>query len=57
MTKVAELGGSEVKAMMAALTFIVVNSAKYNIAEDTLKTELEQLGMPKGECWKKTKAV
>ena len=49
MTKVAELGASDVKALMAALTFIVVNSAKYNILEETLRTELEQLGMPKGE--------
>eukprot|EP01096_Ripella_sp_DP13-Kostka_P017425 TRINITY_DN8891_c0_g1_i1.p1 TRINITY_DN8891_c0_g1~~TRINITY_DN8891_c0_g1_i1.p1 ORF type:complete len:204 (-),score=83.96 TRINITY_DN8891_c0_g1_i1:72-656(-) len=50
MTKVAELGASDVKALMAALTFIVVNSAKYNILEETLRTELEQLGMPKETC-------
>ena len=39
---------SEVKACIAALTFILNNGAKYNVDGDTLTNELQQLGLPKG---------
>ena len=39
---------SDVKAMVAALTFIIRNTVKYNLESETLVTELQQLGMPKG---------
>eukprot|EP01095_Lingulamoeba_sp_RSL-Kostka_P000260 TRINITY_DN103_c1_g2_i2.p1 TRINITY_DN103_c1_g2~~TRINITY_DN103_c1_g2_i2.p1 ORF type:complete len:129 (+),score=41.61 TRINITY_DN103_c1_g2_i2:90-476(+) len=50
LTKVAELGASDVKAMMAALTYIVSNGAKYDIGEENLNEELSQLGLPKEHC-------
>jgi len=38
---------SDVKAMVAALHFIFRNSAKYNVDENVLLDELQQLGLPK----------
>jgi COMM domain containing 4 len=39
---------SDIKASIAAISFILGNSAKYNVDGDTLATELQQLGLPKG---------
>ena len=39
---------SDVKAMVAALTFIIRNAVKYNLEVDALVEELQQMGMPKG---------
>lgn len=41
-------GDSDVKAVIAALDFIVTNGAKYNVDAAVLVTELQQLGLPKG---------
>ena len=41
---------SDIKASIAAISFILTNSAKYNVESDTLATELQQLGLPKGAC-------
>jgi len=49
-TATAGLDSSEVKACMAALTFIFTNGAKYNVDPDTLTNELQQLGLPKEHC-------
>jgi hypothetical protein len=38
-----------VKALIAALDFIITNGAKYNVDDQVLVTELQQLGLPKGE--------
>jgi hypothetical protein len=39
---------SDVKAMVAALTYILSNAAKYDLDLDTLFVELQQMGMPRG---------
>uniref|UniRef100_A0A7S4HP09 COMM domain-containing protein n=1 Tax=Vannella robusta TaxID=1487602 RepID=A0A7S4HP09_9EUKA len=50
MTSAVELETSEVKALIAALTFIVSNSAKYNVEDDIIRNELQQFGLPKEHC-------
>jgi predicted ATP-grasp superfamily ATP-dependent carboligase len=40
---------SDVKAAIAALTFIFSSAAKYNVDSESLSSELQQLGLPKGE--------
>eukprot|EP00808_Paulinella_micropora_P007401 g72497.t1 len=44
------LGPGDVKAIMAALHFMLRNSAKYDVDEDTLLQELPQLGLPLDIC-------
>ena len=39
---------SDIKASIAAISFILTNAAKYNVEGDTLAIELQQLGLPKG---------
>lgn len=39
---------SDVKAVVAALQYIFINSAKYDVDDRTLALELEQLGIPNG---------
>eukprot|EP00455_Lapot_gusevi_P053394 TRINITY_DN8318_c0_g1_i3.p1 TRINITY_DN8318_c0_g1~~TRINITY_DN8318_c0_g1_i3.p1 ORF type:complete len:209 (+),score=39.85 TRINITY_DN8318_c0_g1_i3:73-699(+) len=43
-----ELG--DIKAMIAALHFILASSAKYDCEERVLSVELQQLGLPKDIC-------
>lgn len=38
---------SDVKAIVAAVTLIIKNSAKYNVKPDIASLELQQLGLPK----------
>jgi len=38
---------SDVKAAVAAIRFIVCNAVKYDVEESVLKSELQQLGLPK----------
>ncbi len=40
----------DVKAMVAALTFILSNATKFDVSEDVLIIELEQLGLPQDIC-------
>eukprot|EP00743_Colponemidia_sp_Colp-15_P002263 GILK01002453.1.p1 GENE.GILK01002453.1~~GILK01002453.1.p1 ORF type:complete len:201 (-),score=30.14 GILK01002453.1:270-872(-) len=50
VTKLASdsgLDASEVKAAIAAIHFINMNAAKFNVDEGTLVKELQQLGLPK----------
>lgn len=42
------IDASETKAVVAVLTFIIKNAAKYNVSDDVLSNELTQLGLPKG---------
>lgn len=44
-------GVSDAKACIAALHFLVSNSAKFDVDDFTLTRELQQLGLPKGELW------
>ena len=37
------------KAAIAALTFIFSSAAKYNVDSESLSSELQQLGLPKGD--------
>ena len=37
---------SDVRAMLAALRFIICNAVKYGVDENVLATELQQLGLP-----------
>ena len=37
---------SDVRAMLAALRFIICNAVKYGVDENALATELQQLGLP-----------
>lgn len=41
------LGPSDLKACIATLHFFVTNAAKFDVDEDTLSRELQQLGLPK----------
>merc|ERR1712137_562321 len=50
MVSAADLDTSDVKALIAALTFIVSNSAKYNVEDETIRNELQQFGLPKEHC-------
>ena len=43
----SEMG--DVKASIAALTFILSSAAKYDCEDETLSNELQQLGLPKGQ--------
>jgi hypothetical protein len=45
---VSPTDNSDVKAIVAALHFIVNGAAKYDVGSETLETELQQLGLPKG---------
>ena len=38
---------SDVKAIVAAVTFIIKNCAKYNVKPDVASAEIQQLGLPK----------
>lgn len=38
---------NDIKACVALLEFILKSSAKYNVNNDTLSSELQQLGLPK----------
>lgn len=42
----SEIG--DIKASIAALSFILTSAAKYNVDPETLSNELQQLGLPKG---------
>ena len=41
---------SGLKGVVAATTFLVRNAVKYQVGEDTLATELQQLGLPLEHC-------
>lgn len=47
LTADAKYESSDVKASIAALTFILTSAAKYNVDGDSLSNELQQLGLPK----------
>jgi hypothetical protein len=38
---------SSLKAIVAAVTFMLRNAAKYNVKPDIVSLELQQLGLPK----------
>lgn len=40
----------EVKAAIAAIVFILQNAARFNVNEQKLSIELQQLGLPKESC-------
>ena len=46
LTTQSGLNSSDVKAVVAALHFIILNAAKYNVDERQLSNELTQLGLP-----------
>lgn len=39
----------DVKALVAALTFVLRNAAKYDVPPEDLDQELQQLGLPRGQ--------
>jgi hypothetical protein len=39
---------NDIKACVALLEFILVSAAKYTCNSETLSSELQQLGLPKG---------
>lgn len=41
-----QFASADTKAMIAALTFIYSNATRFDVAEDVLLAELEQLGLP-----------
>ncbi|XP_035229753.1 COMM domain-containing protein 4-like [Stegodyphus dumicola] len=49
LTADAKYEKGDVKATIAALTFIFTSSSKHAIDEDSLLNELQQLGLPKGK--------
>lgn len=44
----AKLELNDIKACVALLEFIVISAAKYTCNSETLSSELQQLGLPKG---------
>ena len=48
LTADAKYEDSDVKAAIAALTFIFSSAAKHTVSGETLDNELQQLGLPKG---------
>eukprot|EP01089_Gocevia_fonbrunei_P006056 TRINITY_DN16571_c0_g1_i1.p1 TRINITY_DN16571_c0_g1~~TRINITY_DN16571_c0_g1_i1.p1 ORF type:complete len:208 (-),score=35.31 TRINITY_DN16571_c0_g1_i1:5-628(-) len=49
-TATANLDASDVKATVAAISFIINNGAKYDVDAQVLTDELQQLGLPKEHC-------
>ncbi|CAI8052850.1 COMM domain-containing protein 4 [Geodia barretti] len=47
LTADAKYEDSDIKAAIAALSFIFTSAAKHSVAGDTLDNELQQLGLPK----------
>lgn len=47
LTADAKFESGDVKASIAALSFILSSAAKYSVEGDTLSNELQQLGLPK----------
>jgi len=41
---------ADVKALIAALTFIFTNATKFQVEQEVLQMELEQLGLPSDIC-------
>jgi len=50
LVKDAHFDTSDIKAIIAALHFILTNAAKYDVDDTTLSNELGQLGLPKEHC-------
>ncbi|KAF2068727.1 hypothetical protein CYY_009948 [Polysphondylium violaceum] len=50
LVKDAGFALSDIKALVAAIHFIIFNSVKNDVDESTLSTELQQLGLPKEHC-------
>ena len=48
---VISLETSDIKASVAALSFMLTSGAKYNVNGDILSNELQQLGLPKGKIY------
>eukprot|EP01125_Pyxidicula_operculata_P021461 TRINITY_DN8275_c0_g1_i1.p1 TRINITY_DN8275_c0_g1~~TRINITY_DN8275_c0_g1_i1.p1 ORF type:complete len:198 (+),score=50.67 TRINITY_DN8275_c0_g1_i1:57-650(+) len=49
----SQLAGSDVsdiKAIVAAVTYMIKNSAKYNVKPEVVSQELQQLGLPSGHA-------
>jgi len=40
----------DIKAILAALTFIIKNAIRFEVSDDVLALELEQLGLPRDIC-------
>ena len=47
VSKMMPSGHSDTKGVVAALQFVLSNSAKYDIDDTTLQLEIQQLGLPK----------
>lgn len=41
----------DVKATVAVLSFILSSAAKHSVDGESLSSELQQLGLPKGTAW------
>ena len=48
LTSDAKFEGSDIKASIAAVSFILSSAAKYSVDGVSLDNELQQLGLPKG---------
>ena len=46
----AKLEQGDIKIVIAIIAFFITNAAKNDVDPDTLSTELQQLGLPKGTC-------
>ena len=49
LTSDAKFEDSDIKASIAALSFIFSSAAKHSVDGDSLDNELQQLGLPKGK--------
>ncbi|XP_046555794.1 COMM domain-containing protein 4-like isoform X2 [Haliotis rubra] len=56
LTSDAKFEMGDVKASIAALTFILTSAGKYSVDGDTLSNELQQLGLPKEHATSLTKS-
>ena len=49
MTSDAKFDDGDIKATLAAVTFVLSSAAKHSVDGQSLDNELQQLGLPKGE--------
>ncbi|MEE6527243.1 hypothetical protein FKM82_028476, partial [Ascaphus truei] len=49
LTSDARFESGDIKATVAVLSFIVSSAAKHSVSSDSLSSELQQLGLPRGE--------
>lgn len=50
LTSDAKFEDGDIKASLAAVNFVLSSAAKHSVDGQSLDNELQQLGLPKGNC-------